>query len=78
MPGWAIASTASVTRFALSGSGSLIMSMSTLGMTCHDKPYLSVASHRQLPGRHRKAWPGSNPPRPGPRAGSGTRWPHGT
>lgn len=31
MPGLVIASTAWVTRFALPGSGSLIMSMSTLG-----------------------------------------------
>jgi hypothetical protein len=50
MPGWVIASTAWVTRFTLPGSGS----MSTLGMTCHDRPYLSFASRRQLPARPRE------------------------
>jgi hypothetical protein len=54
MPGWVIASTAWVTRFTLPGSGSLIMLMSTLGMTCHDGPYVSFASHRQLPARPRE------------------------
>jgi len=43
-----IASIASVTRFALPGSGSLIMSISTLGMTCHDRPYLSFSQPQAI------------------------------
>lgn len=38
-----IASIASVARLAFSGSGSLIISMSTVGMTCQDSPYLSFS-----------------------------------
>ncbi len=43
-----IASIASVARFAFSGSGSLIMSMSTMGMTCQDSPYLSFSQPQTI------------------------------
>ncbi len=48
MSNFVIASIASVTRLAFPGSGSLIMSMSMVGTTCQDSPYLSVSQPQAI------------------------------
>ena len=49
-----IVNIASVTRRAFTGSGSVIMSMSTVGTTCQNSPYLSFSQPQAT------SWPPSD------------------